>query len=721
MFFLDRFSFKKWFLSEAINTPLLAGQYRKVYPQATDQEITDKINLAAAADPTPNKKYINWVFRELIKSRIRLPEDAPVVQQQLGTFEKSKPVLKRLGKELNIDKYDKNQLWQTLGELGGATSVRQEKQAIKQEGAKEIYDDGEWLVMQMTKGEACSFYARGTKWCTSDPKTANAYLAEGPIYIIYHNKQIYAQFHIESEQFMDPQDVAIHPDKVPEKLKEIIRDYVLDTDKVKRNKMFGIKEKVLTFPDGYYWGTADYQHIYLMDPANTPQVQLVIREGTAFLGRPQDKNAHALFNQGSMTAVKNYISPTHWNKYILQLLIKNKDVKRIGIHNDQWSLGDLSKQELSELEKARPDLFPKVHLETTDGYLWTEGEGVDRQGLPEELVLMDNWRPILLFSMSPGHAYLSYGKWLVENLYQTFLKNTEIDRHKYSLATTELILNDKISHVDNRRNLHGNWSLNDLLPQHQKIVLQAFPGFDEPLSLISKINLNDKKSIVKEISRLSNLSHLVPFNDDYVIVDDYDVISPHSIIDKHSNRKIFYGSDIGPEILRALKNKISGEFGVNDDWKLQELLKANDIDSIRKIYPFIDEETLALMREKDRWEVGAAFKAAIGSAIMPKIIKLIYEKLSRYSNDKFKVILSNNKIYFVMTYNDLIKDFQADKELKELYEEYKNWKKSIEADWSDLIKAVEEMPRAIDKDKFKEVLEQGYGHPDYRRYDIDTF
>jgi hypothetical protein len=79
--------FKRW-LTEAINHQLITQMYRKQFPSATDDQIREKIELVSLADPTQNKKYSNWIFREFIKGNIRLPEDQDVVLNNLSFFEK---------------------------------------------------------------------------------------------------------------------------------------------------------------------------------------------------------------------------------------------------------------------------------------------------------------------------------------------------------------------------------------------------------------------------------------------------------------------------------------------------------------------------------------------------------------------------------------------------------------------------------------------------------
>lgn len=689
------FSFRKWVLTEGVNTAPLLAQFKKKFPTATDQEALDKINLAIAADPTPNKQYVGWIFRELINNRLRLPEDAPVTQQQLTLFNKSKTVLKGLGKELDINKYDRPTLWQTLAAIEGATSKRQEKAKIKQEGAEKLYEDGEWLVIKMLKPAACEYYARGTKWCTSDPETAAKYLAHGPLFMIYRNGQIYAQAHVESGQLMDPQDVEIPAGKVPEKLRDIIKNNVHQHDEGnedfngQRNKLFGIKDKVITYPDGHYWGTQDHKTFLLVDPSGGDEVEIRLYGDGFHVDLPQGKNLDALIDKGNWKDIVNgYTPPSNWNKYIIDFIIKNKSIKDINILYDKWNLGDLSKEERDHLFEARPDLAPKPYLKTTDGYLWCES------GLGS-YVLLDNWAPILVMQLSEGST-LSYGNWVSNKL--SILTNSKLDKTKYSNATTEFILKTGIDHFPEGVSHYNGWKFKDLSPEDQAKVLKHKPDFMNDYVYHSKQS-KDRKDLLKRMGSRSALYNMEPFGDDNVVLDDNSTLKSERLL---STRQM-------PEYIKN-KNKIREliKSKIPSGWDLDTAIKTKNIEKIKKDYPFFDTDLLKHVDNTRLFQAGNSMTNAVGDNVMEKVIDLIFSDIQHFSNDKFKIVKKDGKIYFIAPYKDVVDAYHQNKELNTLSKEYIPWYKSIEIPPEVLEKQIENIPVKMDNEKFLAGLKDYY-------------
>lgn len=703
------FSFKKW-LAEAINTPVLTTQYKKKFPQALPEEITAKIQLAASADPTPNNTYTSWIFKELINNRIRLPEDTNVVKQQLELFNKSKPALKRMGKQIDIDKYDKNQLWQALGELqqSGVISGRQAVEKIKREGAEELYRDDEWLLMKMTKGEACSYYARGTKWCTSDPKVADNYLEEGPIYIIYHKGKVYAQFHIESGQFMDPQDVEIPHEKVPDKLKEIIKDYVPVSDeyKKKKYKMFGIKEKVITYPDGHFWGTGDFENFILASPEGE---EVTIDATRGIVNRVYEKDFYTLIRKSSTREIeKEYKAAHNWNAYIVDFLIKKPDlVKHINPRNEQWNFSDLSDEQRQKLLKYRPDLFPRVELKTSDGNMWTHPSGqVDSIG-QLSLLVNSKFRPILSFLVNNSHTHIEFGSW--SNLgTHSIINNEETNKTDYSRSTVEFIMENKIQYMVYHRNnsyTKFEWKFEDLTTEDQQHILKKYPDFNDPIAIAEKTSHNVKEFVAK-LDALELTVSFAALDDDNVIVDRLNVIDERTII---SGR----GGIVGSGVAYALSNKIQGIHTDDSGYEFQKLSKEGDFSALKQKFPFADQEMMDLSREHG-YKTDDAISHAVGKKMMDKFIQILYNKLKQYENEEFKVVLQDNRIYFITSLENLKQEFKKNKTFKLLLQRYRNWYQSIKINPKELIHEIEKLPKEVDKQLFKKVISGQENYYTYR-------
>lgn len=222
--------FKEWLLTEGFNRKTLEAMLRKKSPYLGQDQIDRQVALAVGADPSPEKNYVMWIAKQWLAGAIRLPEDNGQLSVALNWFAHNKPVLKRAGKPLDIFKYTKDQLYAAEAELSGQLSGRRQAQADKQEGAERIYEDGRWLVMRVTQGKAACFYARGTKWCTSDEDTADQYIKEGPLYVFYRAEEggwkVFAQLHLPSGQLMDVLDRPLGggflSEPLPEGMAEII-------------------------------------------------------------------------------------------------------------------------------------------------------------------------------------------------------------------------------------------------------------------------------------------------------------------------------------------------------------------------------------------------------------------------------------------------------------------------------------------------------------------
>jgi hypothetical protein len=261
-------SFKDFVLLEGVNVKLAVDQLTKFWksrriPEAEIQarlsnqstptqgnnssdsnfNIDNIVKLLSDADPTQNKEFFQWLLAQYIKNTIRLPEDNPNLHNDLSYFVtiKKNGVLKRLSAQLatelqvknvmDITSYDRSKLSDLIDAVklkagDDPQSNRQKTIQQKMDGAKRLYKDEEWELMEITEGEAACHYAKGTRWCTSNATTANNYIRRSPLYILIHEGKAFAQLHLDSRQLMDAKDNSIKD--LSDEAGRILLDHVPD-------------------------------------------------------------------------------------------------------------------------------------------------------------------------------------------------------------------------------------------------------------------------------------------------------------------------------------------------------------------------------------------------------------------------------------------------------------------------------------------------------------
>jgi hypothetical protein len=321
---------------------------------------------------------------------------------------------------------------------------------------------------------------------------------------------------------------------------------------------------------------------------------------------------------------------------------------------------------------------------------------------------------ILAFSMTKEND-IQYGRWQEPSIAQMYVgKGDSLDKKKFSLATAELILNKGIEHVDSRdENSSWNWKFEDMLPEHQQMVLNKYPNFNDPLSYIHKIS-KDRKEILSRMGAYN----MEMFDDNNVIVRDYDTIQEKDLLSSHHFAKgLPIDSKTSRKIIQTLEEKIHGKFGVNDRWDFEKLAKKGDLNTLKTKYPFADEEMMNLAREHG-YRTSGALSHAIGKTVMAQVMKLIYEELKSFGNDKFKVVFKDNKIYFIVPYTQVVNDYKINKSLKPLEKEYQDWRAAMKINWEEFINKLDLIERNIDKDAFKNAISSYEGHS--RAFDYTT-
>ena len=162
----------------------------------------------------------------------------------LNRFKSISELVVWVREELNAD--------EVLGRTKGEMSTAVNKAA---NDAYFIYEDDIWKVLIPKTYEASCYWGQGTEWCTATRSTDswyNQYSQQGPLFINI-NKQTgdKYQFHFESEQFMDKDDLSID-EPIFENMdasSELINFYqsYFNDDK---EKFFRLKYEI--FDDNYY-------------------------------------------------------------------------------------------------------------------------------------------------------------------------------------------------------------------------------------------------------------------------------------------------------------------------------------------------------------------------------------------------------------------------------------------------------------------------------------
>jgi hypothetical protein len=690
-------SFRQW-LFEAVNLPLLKNQYKKIYKQDNDEDFNSKVNLATEADPTPNKKYINWIFRELLNKRVNLPEDTPILKQQIELFDKSKPALKRAGKKIDIDKYTRPELYQTLDKLEDNRSGRQIADQNK-EGAEKLYQDKEWTIVKLTSKDACPYYAKGTKWCTSSPETASQYLSMGPIFTILRNGKAYAQLHIESGQFMDPQDAPIPPSQIPEELKTIVSDVLLNKiDNEKKNKaskLIGIREKVITYPNGFWWGKLpedENENIEysLLSPDNKTQLNVITR--TYIIVRVDNTKAQEIrkeldrllhtvdYDEDNFRSKKQAIANENnrYDNYLVDLIAK----ERLGHHwwGSTWYIGEIKKDEILRLFSLRPDLKPKVVLKTKNGN-WID----DKNGF---ILLNDNFKKVLKLEVKDN--VIRYSQW---TLYSDKEKKT------YSPDIADLILKFSIEHLKEERNRGSDLDFNkDILPEDQQRILAYHPHFVDSIGF-AQSKSKTKKDLVEKIKDFDRiLSSIEYFDDENLVFDKFDTLTPKKLDRIEPPLVLNLTSANWRSLKKAIEYKINGKYGEHSH--IYQTLEQDKLKDQLKILPPKLIDMVSRLGPNKFYNVSMALQSAVAKKIMPKVMEYIYEAIKLNESNEFKVGFKDKDIYFLSPIETVVKEFKTTKSLDNLRKKYKDWRDKIKINADDLINKINNIPRGVDEDTF---------------------
>ena len=202
--------FELFNLNEA-RAPALAAKYKnKIESRLSEDHSAPWPTYGRFTEFLESKfnRYTEWVLIRYLNKNF-LFEDLPRVQDAIAQFEQKKSKLEK--KDINQYK-TLSELEDAVGLLDDVKSTRQQKQEIKNEGIKKIYEDGKYLLAELLTERAACFYGNGTKWCTAarENNMFDNYANQGPLYIVIDKQDNRKyQLHYETLQFMDEQDEEI--------------------------------------------------------------------------------------------------------------------------------------------------------------------------------------------------------------------------------------------------------------------------------------------------------------------------------------------------------------------------------------------------------------------------------------------------------------------------------------------------------------------------------
>ena len=216
--------FQRLFLTEATTEEI----YQKYYTDIPYQTYCRILLL----DPTYNNgrmgRYTKWLLNIYRKGTFKE-----------GDFNEAIQLLPIYDRYKNVVPVRDIMTLNSMGELyrvvepymagDKATSKSDAARKIKN-GAEKVYDDNQWAIVIPHTKEAAILYGKHTKWCTAAEESGNMfyyYNNKGSLYVNIDkvNGRKY-QFHFETGQFMDEQDVDVRDEAKQEDANKSIADLI---------------------------------------------------------------------------------------------------------------------------------------------------------------------------------------------------------------------------------------------------------------------------------------------------------------------------------------------------------------------------------------------------------------------------------------------------------------------------------------------------------------
>lgn len=158
-------------------------------------------------DPTPDGSYYDIISKWMKNKSIRGLEDTSRVHEVLKYYNKHKSKFKTKYASRYRRFHDMESEYLQISGNTDNMSKRELIRLSKKDGAELVYENIHFMVYMISKKEAACIYAKGTRWCTSNSKTAQDYLKDGPLYVFIDKKtkEKYQADHIFS-QIVDEAD-----------------------------------------------------------------------------------------------------------------------------------------------------------------------------------------------------------------------------------------------------------------------------------------------------------------------------------------------------------------------------------------------------------------------------------------------------------------------------------------------------------------------------------
>ena len=210
---------------------------KKKLKQDSDTNFDTAKDTFEKADPTNNKKYLEWIVKSYTSDGIKKYEDLllrvlPALQDYeylkiskhlqksaqayndetnilnyCGLVGCSKGKFRQLGLEDLIEKY--------ADVLAKRTKQLETAATTKEEGTIVFEGPTVRIIQPLTEAAAC-YYGKGTRWCTAATRGSNEfeeYIKDGPLYILIPKEPEYKgekyQLHFESESYMNEEDDSV--------------------------------------------------------------------------------------------------------------------------------------------------------------------------------------------------------------------------------------------------------------------------------------------------------------------------------------------------------------------------------------------------------------------------------------------------------------------------------------------------------------------------------
>ena len=185
--------------------------WAKKYFDGDEQKAADLLPDIIASDPTRGK-YSEWLVKQWKDKTARFPEDNEKLLKNLTLFHQKKSKLD----EKDIGRYTPGSLAKALDQQFSLTnSERRDARKGGMQlppGAKLVLTKGKHKVVEITDAKASSLLCSGTAWCVANIYTAEEYLNDGSLFLVYENNERKYLIHYDSDQFMDIYDNEVEPE-----------------------------------------------------------------------------------------------------------------------------------------------------------------------------------------------------------------------------------------------------------------------------------------------------------------------------------------------------------------------------------------------------------------------------------------------------------------------------------------------------------------------------